>query len=136
MGSVCRMNETNRAAAVLRLDPDFLAPLRRFIGAAIEAVDLSVNDPIGTISALLTVRMPDGTTEELDGAVLAEDAESGVLGFDLQDRYPLDDLRRMLETAIADPDSGLDRYDRDEQRLLGEPRGRDPDRQDYGVVPQ
>ncbi len=113
MGSVCRTNDTNRAAAIFRQDPDFLAPLRRFIGATIEAVDLSVNDPIGVISAMLTLRMPDGTTEELDGPVLAEDAESGVLGFSLQDRYDEHDLRRMLETAIADPDNGLDRYDRD-----------------------
>lgn len=113
MGSICRMNDTNRAAAIFRQDAEFLAPLQRFIGATIEAVDLSVNDPIGVISTLLTVQMPDGTTEELDGPLLAEDAESGVLGFDLQDRYERDELRRMLETAIADPDNGLDRYDRD-----------------------
>jgi len=113
VGSICRMNDTNRAAAIFRQDAEFLAPLQRFIGATIEAVDLSVNDPIGVISTLLTVQMPDGTTEELDGPLLAEDAESGVLGFDLQDRYERDELRRMLETAIADPDNGLDRYDRD-----------------------
>ena len=112
MGSVCRLNDTNRAAAILRQDADFLAPLRRYVGATIEAVDLSVNDPIGSISALLTLRMPDGTTEELDGPVLAEDAESGVLGFDLQDHFRQCELRRMLETAIADPDNGLDEHDR------------------------
>jgi len=106
------MNDTNRAAAILRQDADFLAPLRRFIGATIEAVDLSVNDPIGVISALLTVRMPDGTTEELDGPTLAEEMGSGVLGFELQDRYEKDELRRLLETAIADPDNGLDEHDR------------------------
>jgi hypothetical protein len=106
------MNDTNRAAAVLRLDPDFVAPILRHVGATIVGVDLSVNDPIGTISALLTVRMPDGTNEELDGPMLAETGESGVLGFDLQDRYTNDELRRMLETAIADPDNGLDVHDR------------------------
>lgn len=112
MGSICRMNDTNRAAAIFHQDPDFLAPLQRFIGATIETVDLSVNHPIGTISALLTVRMPDGTTEELDGPILAEEMESGVLGFDLQDHYGHDQLRRLLETAIADLENGLDGHDR------------------------
>lgn len=123
MGSICRMNDTTRAAAIYRQDPDFLSPVRRYVGATIVGVDLSINDPIGTISALLTVRMADGTTEELDGPVLAEEMESGVLGFDLQDRYERDELRRLLEAAIADPDNGLDEHDR--RAIRGELEGLD-----------
>ncbi len=116
MGSICDMRDTSRTAAVLEQDETYLDPLRRFIGATIESVDLSVNDPIGTISALITVRMPDGQVETLEGPRLAETHESGVLGFDLQDRYEQDELRRLLLAAIADADNGLDDRDRDAMR--------------------
>ena len=116
MGSICDMRDTSRTAAVLEQDGTYLDPLRRFIGATIEAVELCVNDPIGTISAVFIVRMPDGQVETLEGPRLAETHESGVLGFDLQDQYGPDELRRLLTAAIAAPENGLDDRDREAMR--------------------
>jgi hypothetical protein len=61
---------------------------------------------------LYWVEMSDPELLGQDGFRADEDAESGVLGFDLQDRYERDELRQLLETAIADPDNGLDEHDR------------------------
>ena len=116
MGSICDMRDTHRTAAVYEQDETYLDPLRRFIGATIESVDLAVNDPIGTIAAFFNVRMPDGQVETLEGPLLAETHESGVLGFDLQDQYEQDELRRLLTAAIADPGDGLDDRDREAMR--------------------
>lgn len=116
MGSICDMRDTHRTAAVYEQDATFLDPLRRFVGATIESVDLSVNDPIGTITASFNVRMPDGQVETLDGPRLAETHESGVLGFDLQDQYEQDELRGLLTAAVAEPENGLDDRDRDAMR--------------------
>jgi hypothetical protein len=116
MGSINDMRNANRAAAICREDEGFLDYMRRYIGATVEAVQLSVNDPIGTIAALFTVRLDNGETQRLDGPRLAETFESGVLGFDLQEQYQQEDLRRLLEAAIANPDNGLDERDRDALR--------------------
>ena len=116
MGSICDMHNANRAAAVFEEDPDFLSYLRGFVGATIESVDLSVNDPIGTIAAVFEVRLPDGETKTLSGPLLAETLESGIAGFDLQETYEQAELRRMLEAAIANPENGLDEDDRDALR--------------------
>ena len=116
MGSICDMHNANRAAAVFAEDPHFLSYLRGFVGATIEAVELSVNDPIGTISAFFNVRLPDGETKTLSGPLLAETLESGIAGFDLQETYEQAELRRMLEAAIANPENGLDEDDREALR--------------------
>ena len=116
MGSICDMHNANRAAAVFAEDPHILSYLRGFVGATIEAVELSVNDPIGTISAFFNVRLPDGETKTLSGPLLAETLESGIAGFDLQETYEQAELRRMLEAAIANPENGLDEDDREALR--------------------
>lgn len=112
MGSICDMHNANRAAAVFEEDPAFLSYLRGFIGATIESVELSVNEPIGTISAFFNVRLPDGETKTLSGPLLAETLDSGIAGFDLQENYDQDELLRMLEAAITNPENGLDEDDR------------------------
>jgi len=116
MGSICDMHNAHRAAAVLERDPEFMAGLRAFVGATIEAVDMEVNEPIGTIRAYLTLRMPDGGEATMDGPTLREVTDCGVVGFDLQESYELDDLRGLIEGAIADPDNGLDGGDREALR--------------------
>lgn len=116
MGSICDMHNANRAAAVFEEDPDFLSHLGGFVGATIESVEVSVNDPIGTISALFSVRLPNGDAQTLSGPLLAETLDSGIAGFDLQENYEQAELRRMLEAAIANPENGLDEDDRDALR--------------------
>jgi len=117
MGSICDMHNAQRAAAVYEKDESFLSILKEFVGAKIESVSLSLNDPVGTISASFQVRMPDGEVETLEGPRLGETLESGVLGFDLQEQYEQDELRRLLTAAIADPENGLDERDRDAMRV-------------------
>jgi hypothetical protein len=116
MGDICRMHDANRTAAVYEQDTTFLDDLRRYVGATIQSVALSVNDPIGSISAAFNVRMLNGEVETLAGPLLAEVSESGVLGFELQEQYEEDELRRLLAAAIADSDNGLDDRDRDAMR--------------------
>jgi hypothetical protein len=116
MGSICDMHSASRAAAVYAQDPTFLDDLRRYIGATIESVSLSVNEPVGTISASFGVRMPDGEVETLEGPRLGETCESGVVGFDLQEQYEENELRRLIEAAVADPENGLDERDREALR--------------------
>ena len=116
MGDICRMNDANRTAAVCEQDETFLDGLKRYIGATIEFVALSVNDPIGSISAAFSVRLPNGEVETLAGPLLAEVSESGVLGFELQEQYDEGELRLLLTAAIADADNGLDDRDRDAMR--------------------
>ena len=116
MGDICRMHDAIRTTAVYEHDATYLDGLKRYIGATIESVALSVNDPIGAISACFGVRMPDGEVETLQGPLMGETCESGVLGFDLQEQYEEHDLRRLMEAAIAAPDNGLDDRDRDAMR--------------------
>ena len=116
MGSICDMHNAHRAAAVLERDPELLGDLRRFAGATILGVQTTVNEPIGTIRACLTLRMPDGSEATMYGPTLREVTDCGIVGFSLEEDYGQDELRRLIEGAIADPDNGLDDDDREALR--------------------
>ena len=113
MGSICDMNNANRAAAVLAKDPEYLAYYRQFVGATITDIGMMVNEPIGSIAVVFTLTMPDGTEKTLDGPQLREVSDSGVLGMDLNDLYEdPEELRGLLTAAAEDPDNNLDDQDR------------------------
>jgi hypothetical protein len=113
MGSITDSRNASRAAAVLAKDPDFLAGLKSFVGSTILEVGVEVNEPIGTIKAFYRVATPDGEVHTIDGPTLMETYESGVLGFDLDERYSQDELRGLMEAAAADPENDLDDQDRE-----------------------
>lgn len=118
MGSISDMHSTSQASAVLHEDADFLGWLRKYEGQTliVETVTYGPGETIGTIVAELTVRTSDGSTETIPGPNLREVTESGVCGYDLQDEYDQDELKAMLEAAIANPDNGLDENDRESLR--------------------
>lgn len=93
-------------------DPQFLDDLRQFVGATITGVEMTVNEPIETIRAFFNVRTPDGNETTMSGPMLREVTDSGIAAFDLQEEYDQDELRGLIEGAVADPDNGLDDDDR------------------------
>jgi hypothetical protein len=114
MGSICDMNNANRAAAVRGEDPQFMAGLRAFVGATITAVDVEVNEPIGTIKAFFSIRLPDGTKTTVDGPMLGEVTDDGACGFGLEQVYEQAELASLLTAAIANTENGLDDHDREQ----------------------
>ena len=107
MGSISDSRNTNRAVAVLeRLGG--VPEIAELKGETIQVLDVGIEGQLYSISAWMTIRLPNGEERTLDLGQVHEVVDEGVAGYGLEALYPEDELREAIEAELADPNSLLD----------------------------
>ena len=122
MGSMTEAAQTRRAVALLdEAPPDYdgspLPELRRHLGEQVTIEDVILNNEHAErITAQASIVTGDGETHRVELGTVAEITGEGVCGYSLEDSFPRDVLRRMIEAALADSNNDLDDHDREKLR--------------------
>lgn len=107
MGSISDSRNTNRAVAVLeRLGG--VPEIAELKGETIQVLDVGIEGQLYSISAWMTIRLPNGEERTFDLGQVHEVTDCGVAGYALEEMYEEDDLREAIEAELADPSSVLD----------------------------